>query len=64
MAARTMTRECCPQMRCGNSLNAIRYAVEAITDHKWRPDGVLVFHVKWLGYENESDKTWEPKENL
>lgn len=29
-----------------------------------RLQGSLVFEVKWQGYENPKDRTWEPEENL
>ena len=38
------------------------YIVEKILDKK-RMNGVIKYKVKWEGYD-ESDCTWEPKENL
>lgn len=32
--------------------------------HDWNDDGTLLFEVKWLGYEDVSERTWEPEENL
>lgn len=37
--------------------------MEAILDHKYVKN-VLLFQVKWQGYDNEEDRTWEPEENL
>jgi len=39
------------------------YVVEAIKGHLTGKDG-LRFRVKWEGYEDENDMTWEPEENL
>lgn len=41
-----------------------RYVVEKILKHDWNDDGTLLFEVKWQGYEEASDRTWEPEENL
>ena len=39
------------------------YQVEKIMAHEF--SGAQVFyHIKWLGYEDEADMTWEPVENL
>jgi chromobox protein 1 len=40
------------------------YVVERITEHKFARGGAIQYRVKWLGYENEVDMTWEPLENL
>merc|ERR1712013_249078 len=39
------------------------YEVERIVDTRV-VDGVTEYLVKWEGWENEEDQTWEPKENL
>ena len=39
------------------------YRVEKILRHDY-VNGNLVYQIKWLGYEEESDMTWEPIENL
>jgi len=39
------------------------YEVERIVD-KRVVDGVTEYLVKWKGWENEEDQTWEPEENL
>ncbi|TID20661.1 hypothetical protein E6O75_ATG05425 [Venturia nashicola] len=40
------------------------YVVEKILKHDFNEDGTLLFEVKWQGYEEISDRTWEPEENL
>ncbi|KAH9828461.1 putative membrane protein [Teratosphaeria destructans] len=40
------------------------YAVEKILAHDYNKKGELIFQIKWLGYEDEADLTWEPEENL
>ncbi|KAJ5646754.1 hypothetical protein N7490_003126 [Penicillium lividum] len=40
------------------------YVVESIAAHDFLDDGTLTLHVKWKGYEDEKDMTWEPEENL
>lgn len=40
------------------------FDVECILDHSQDEDGVLHYRVKWLGYKNEEDMTWEPAEHL
>ncbi|KAI9733977.1 MAG: hypothetical protein M1834_002634 [Cirrosporium novae-zelandiae] len=39
------------------------YAVEEIEDYRF-DKGVLKLKVRWKGYPEESDKTWEPEENI
>ena len=39
------------------------YAVDKILDHKVTR-GVVQYKVKWLGYEDDADCTWEPASNL
>ncbi|CAK3893428.1 Chromatin-associated swi6 [Lecanosticta acicola] len=39
------------------------FQVEKIMDHKIQKKKVL-YKVKWLGWDNEDDMTWEPIENL
>ena len=40
-----------------------RYVVEKILGHRFNR-GTLEFDVKWQGYENPKDRTWEPEENM
>lgn len=40
------------------------YVVERIVEHKFARGGAVQYKVKWLGYEEEGDMTWEPEENL
>ncbi|KUJ12449.1 uncharacterized protein LY89DRAFT_623618 [Mollisia scopiformis] len=40
------------------------YVVEKITSHAIDESGVLRFQVKWEGYDNKEDRTWEPEDNL
>jgi chromobox protein 1 len=40
-----------------------RYVVEKILGHRFNK-GKLEFDVKWQGYENPKDRTWEPEENM
>ncbi|MCJ1347964.1 hypothetical protein MMC31_006194 [Peltigera leucophlebia] len=41
------------------------YIVEAILDHRADfLDGKVRYQVKWTGYEDESDTTWEPEESF
>ncbi|KAJ5173243.1 hypothetical protein N7492_005836 [Penicillium capsulatum] len=40
------------------------YIVERITEHNWLADGSLSLLVKWKGYEDPSDLTWEPEDGL
>ncbi|OSS47083.1 hypothetical protein B5807_09830 [Epicoccum nigrum] len=39
------------------------YVVEKILGHRFNK-GVLEFDVKWQGYDNPEDRTWEPEENM
>ncbi|KAI8931539.1 hypothetical protein NX059_011195 [Plenodomus lindquistii] len=39
------------------------YIVEKIMGHKFSKGG-LVFHVKWQGYDDPKDQTWEPEDNM
>ncbi|KAJ4400366.1 hypothetical protein N0V91_008722 [Didymella pomorum] len=39
------------------------YVVEKILGHRFNK-GVLEFDVKWQGYEDLEDRTWEPEENM
>ncbi|CBX96122.1 hypothetical protein IAQ61_001304 [Plenodomus lingam] len=39
------------------------YIVEKIMGHKF-VKGQLVFHVKWQGYDDPNDQTWEPEDNM
>jgi chromobox protein 1 len=40
------------------------YSVDKILDHRFERGGVVKYKVKWLGYEDEADMTWEPVTNL
>ncbi|KAI7501232.1 hypothetical protein KC367_g3024 [Hortaea werneckii] len=40
------------------------YRVEKIVKHDWLDDGTLVYQIKWQGYDDPGDMTWEPVENL
>ncbi|KAI1932577.1 hypothetical protein LOZ58_003747 [Ophidiomyces ophidiicola] len=40
------------------------YVVEKIVSHEFAKKGTLVFLVKWKGYDDFSDMTKEPEENL
>jgi chromobox protein 1 len=40
------------------------FVVEKIVKHMIDEDGTLKFHVKWEGYDDKADMTWEPEENL
>jgi chromobox protein 1 len=48
----------------GLTLTINRYVVEKIVAHNWSDEGVLLFKVKWQGYPNAADQTWEGEENL
>lgn len=39
------------------------FQVEKILAHKTHKGGIL-YRIKWLGYDDETDQTWEPEENL
>lgn len=39
------------------------FQVEKILDHKTHK-GSILYRIKWLGYEDSADETWEPIENL
>ncbi|KAF1922597.1 uncharacterized protein M421DRAFT_77704, partial [Didymella exigua CBS 183.55] len=39
------------------------FVVEKIIGHRFNK-GVLEFDVKWQGYEDPRDRTWEPEENM
>ncbi|KAK5679821.1 hypothetical protein LTS10_007769 [Elasticomyces elasticus] len=40
------------------------YRVEKILLHDFDKKGNVIYQIKWLGYENDEDLTWEPIENL
>ncbi|KAI5211885.1 hypothetical protein E4T38_00900, partial [Aureobasidium subglaciale] len=44
--------------------NADEYVVEKIMKHAFDNGKDCLYEVKWLGYENVEDRTWEPEENL
>lgn len=39
------------------------YIVEKILDMRKTKKGHIEYLIKWKGYDNESDNTWEPMEN-
>ncbi|PPJ58930.1 hypothetical protein CBER1_04107 [Cercospora berteroae] len=39
------------------------YAVEKILSHNF-VKGKAIYEIKWVGYDDEADRTWEPIENL
>lgn len=39
------------------------YRVENILAHDFKR-GVLLYQIKWLGWDKDEDLTWEPEENL
>ncbi|KZM28269.1 uncharacterized protein EKO05_0010743 [Ascochyta rabiei] len=43
--------------------NDDEYVVEKILGHRFNK-GVLEFDVKWQGYDDPADRTWEPEENM
>ncbi|KAK3939073.1 hypothetical protein QBC46DRAFT_388748 [Diplogelasinospora grovesii] len=40
------------------------YVVEKILSHMMDKKGEPLFEVKWEGYDNPKDRTWEPEDNL
>ncbi|KAG9722213.1 hypothetical protein KCU59_g16766, partial [Aureobasidium melanogenum] len=44
--------------------NADEYVVEKILNHAFDNGKDCLYEVKWLGYEAEEDRTWEPEVNL
>ena len=40
----------------------VEYEIEAILDVKKASHGDLVFLIKWKGYDDESENTWEPED--
>ena len=40
-----------------------RYEVEAILKSK-EEEGKRLYLIKWQGYDQEEDNTWEPEENI
>lgn len=40
------------------------YVVENILDHRFDPEGVCRYLVKWKGWDRKSDLTWEPRAHL
>ncbi|PNY23343.1 Chromatin-associated protein swi6 [Tolypocladium capitatum] len=47
-----------------DDLGEDEFIVEAIRKHMVDEDGSLKFLVKWEGWEEKSDLTWEPEDNL
>lgn len=45
------------------SVDEDEFQVEKILDHKTHKAGIL-YRIKWLGYDDPTDETWEPEENL
>jgi chromobox protein 1 len=43
---------------------ADEYVVEKILKHAFDDGKDCLYEVKWLGYENAEDRTWEPEANL
>lgn len=39
------------------------FQVEEVLDHK-TSRGQIIYQIKWLGYDQDEDLTWEPVENL
>ncbi|CAD0115249.1 unnamed protein product, partial [Aureobasidium uvarum] len=44
--------------------NADEYVVEKILKHAFDNGKDCLYEVKWLGYEDPDDRTWEPEDNL
>jgi hypothetical protein len=44
--------------------NVDEYVVEKILKHAFDNGKLCLYEVKWMGYENPEDRTWEPEENL
>uniref|UniRef100_A0A914D4E8 Chromo domain-containing protein n=1 Tax=Acrobeloides nanus TaxID=290746 RepID=A0A914D4E8_9BILA len=42
--------------------NDEKYTVEKILEKRFK-NGKIEYYIKWLGYDNPSDNTWEPAEN-
>ncbi|KAK3678563.1 hypothetical protein LTR78_001861 [Recurvomyces mirabilis] len=40
------------------------YQVEKILKHDYAVDGTILYQIKWLGYDDKADLTWEPVDNL
>ncbi|KAF9697553.1 hypothetical protein EKO04_004341 [Ascochyta lentis] len=47
----------------GEEKDEDEYVVEKIIGHRFNK-GALEFDVKWQGYDNPEDRTWEPEENM
>jgi hypothetical protein len=52
-----------PQLRAFIAANAVYTRVEAITGHR-KKKGAWSFRVKWSGFEDDEDDTWEPMHTL
>jgi chromobox protein 1 len=39
----------------------IEYEVEKIMAHRNKKGKLMEYHIKWLGYENPADDSWEPE---
>ncbi|KAI4721472.1 hypothetical protein E4T48_02309 [Aureobasidium sp. EXF-10727] len=44
--------------------NADEYVVDKILTHAFDKGKDCLYQVKWLGYEDPADRTWEPEDNL
>jgi hypothetical protein len=44
--------------------NRQEYKVECVLDHEKEAEGVLYYRVKWAGFDDTEDDTWELAEHL
>jgi hypothetical protein len=42
----------------------IEYEVEKIMAHRNKKGKLMEYHIKWLGYEDPADDSWEPEGGL
>jgi len=41
------------------------FSLKQVASHThWREQGTVVYHVKWQGYDDPKDMTWEGEDNL
>ncbi|KAF2755713.1 chromo-domain-containing protein [Pseudovirgaria hyperparasitica] len=45
-------------------LDGDEYVVEKILKHTYNKKGTVEYQVKWVGYDQPEDLTWEPEDNL